>query len=78
MKLGMAKGWPAGVGGCRETLEYVANTLIFILSGVIIAAKIYANSVGDADDIKPIDYGYAVLLWVYLLVRCLLALPLNF
>eukprot|EP00884_Botryococcus_braunii_P017513 jgi/Botrbrau1/4445/Bobra.0348s0033.1 len=51
-----------------ETLEYVANTLIFILSGVIIAAKIYTNSVGNADEIVGIDYGYAVLLWVYLLI----------
>jgi hypothetical protein len=55
---------------CRETLEYVANTLIFILSGVIIAAKIYTNSTGTADEIVGIDYGYAVLLWVYLLVGC--------
>lgn len=50
-------------------MEYVANTPIFVLSGVIIAAKIYVNSVGEANDIVPIDYGYAVLLWVYLLVR---------
>eukprot|EP00884_Botryococcus_braunii_P023322 jgi/Botrbrau1/9674/Bobra.0201s0008.1 len=51
-----------------ETLEYVANTLIFILSGIIIAAKIYTNSIGTEDNIKPIDYGFAVLLWVYLLI----------
>lgn len=49
-------------------MEFVANTLIFILSGVIIAAKIYTNSKGAATDIYGVDYGYAVVLWLYLLV----------
>jgi hypothetical protein len=52
----------------RETLEFVANTLIFVLTGVIIAAKIYTNSRGTANDIVGVDYGYAVVLWLYLLV----------
>lgn len=53
----------------REELEYVANTLIFVLSGVIITGKIWESSSSAVDSIRPADYGYAVLLWVYLLVR---------
>lgn len=71
---------------CREELEYIANTLIFVLSGVIIVGKIWESSSTSADDIRPADYGYAILLWFYLLVSffrdalqnpwCLFALPL--
>ena len=53
---------------CREELEYIANTLIFVLSGVIIVGKIWESSSTTADDIRPADYGYALLLWFYLLV----------
>ena len=53
---------------CREELEYIANTLIFVLSGVIIVGKIWESSSTTANDIRPADYGYAVLLWLYLLV----------
>lgn len=53
---------------CREELEFLANTLIFVLSGVIITGKIWESSTTKADYIQPADYGYAVLLWVYLLV----------
>ena len=55
---------------CREELEYLANTLIFVLAGVIIAGNIYVNSTTDTDHISGVDYVYALLLWVYLLVRC--------
>jgi hypothetical protein len=53
---------------CREELEYVANTLIFVLSGVIIAGKIWQSSASGTHYIQAADYGYAVLLWLYLLV----------
>lgn len=54
---------------CREELEFLANTLIFVLSGVIITGKIWESSTTSSlDYIRPADYGYAVLLWVYLLV----------
>ncbi|CAL8460804.1 g335 [Coccomyxa elongata] len=51
-----------------EELEFLANTLIFVLSGVIITGKIWESSTTKADYIQPADYGYAVLLWVYLVV----------
>lgn len=53
---------------CREELEFLANTLIFVLSGVIITGKIWESSTTRIDFIRPEDYGYAVLLWVYLVV----------
>ena len=31
----------AGPCACRELLEYLANTLIFVLAGVIIAGRIW-------------------------------------
>ena len=52
-----------------EELEYLANTLVFVLSGVIIAGNIYESSTADVDHINGQDYVYALLLWVYLLVR---------
>ena len=54
---------------CRQELEFVANTLVFVLSGVIIAARIYNSEHTSESLIQPRDYGYAVLLWVYLNVR---------
>ncbi|KAK9908624.1 hypothetical protein WJX75_000582 [Coccomyxa subellipsoidea] len=52
-----------------EELEFLANTLIFVLSGVIITGKIWESSTTSSlDYIRPADYGYAVLLWVYLLL----------
>ena len=51
-----------------EELEYLANTLVFILSGVIIAGNIYLSSTDAAAHIVGTDYVYALLLWVYLLV----------
>ncbi len=54
----------------REELEFIANTLIFILAGVIIAGNIYQSehSVGATIQIQARDYGYAFLLWVVLIV----------
>lgn len=52
-----------------EELEYIANTLIFVLSGAIIAGNIYESSRSDStSSIQGTDYPYALLLWVYLLV----------
>lgn len=53
----------------RQELEFVANTVIFVLSGVIIASRIYNSEHTSESLIQPRDYGYAVLLWVYLNVR---------
>ena len=60
---------PTGLWVNREVLEYVANTLIFVLSGVIISNRVHTSSVGESADVKALDYAYALLLWVYLLVR---------
>ena len=52
-----------------ETLEHCANTLIFILSGAIIAGKIYVNASNAAvSDIRWFDYLYAIYLWFALIV----------
>ena len=58
----------------REELEFIANTLIFVLAGVIIAGNIYQSEHSSASpfEIKGRDYGYAVLLWVVLLVSIVL------
>ena len=63
---------------CREELEFIANTLIFILAGVIIAGNIYQSehSASAPLQIKGRDYGYAVLLWIVLIVS-LKRLPPN-
>ncbi|KAL0054936.1 hypothetical protein WJX82_004786 [Trebouxia sp. C0006] len=52
-----------------EELEFIANTLIFVLTGVIIAGNIYQSehSVGATIQIQARDYGYAFLLWVVLI-----------
>ena len=62
---------------CREELEYLANTLIFVLAGVIIAGNIYVNSTTETDHISGVDYVYALLLWIYLLVRLCIAAALT-
>ena len=54
-----------------EELEYVANTLVFVLAGVIIAGNIYQSSAENLSHIRGVDYVYALLLWVYLLVSAL-------
>lgn len=56
-------------GCCREELEFVANTLIFVLSGALITSRIWESATEHAvNDIHPADFAYAILLWVYLLV----------
>ena len=58
----------------REVLEYVANTLIFVLAGVIISNRVHTSSIGSVGQsalVSAPDYGYALLLWVYLLARAL-------
>lgn len=54
---------------CREELEFIANTLIFVLSGVVIAGRIYESANSSEKLIEPSDWGYTLLLWVYLTVR---------
>ena len=58
---------------CREELEFIANTLIFILAGVIIAGNIYRseNNPAAPANLSGRDYGHAVLLWIALLVSYL-------
>ncbi|KAA6417827.1 MAG: salt overly sensitive 1 [Trebouxia sp. A1-2] len=52
-----------------EELEFIANTLIFVLTGVIIAGNIYQSehTVSATVQIQARDYGYAFLLWVVLI-----------
>ena len=54
----------------------MANTIIFVLSGVIIAGRIYNSELATGTLIEPADYGYAFLLWVYLNVRPGVAFPI--
>ena len=54
---------------CREELDFIANTLIFILAGVIIAGNVYLSQHSDSSlTIRGREYGYAFLLWVVLIV----------
>lgn len=55
----------------REELEFVANTLVFILAGVVIGGRIYESSHDGSNLIQAQDWGYALLLWVYLTVSLL-------
>ena len=41
---------------------------MFILAGVVIAGRIYESSHGGSNLIQAQDWGYALLLWVYLTV----------
>ena len=54
---------------CREYLEFLANTLVFLLAGLIIAGKIYESSTASGAVIDGRDWGYVALLWVYVTVR---------
>jgi len=54
---------------CREELEFVANTIIFILAGIVIAGRIYTSAHDSQGYIRAADWGYALLLWVYLTVH---------
>jgi hypothetical protein len=52
-----------------SVLEYNANTLIFVLSGAMIASRLYQNANDpNVDDITLIDLPYAFVLWIYLLL----------
>ena len=52
-----------------DVLEYVANTVIFVLSGAVIASRIYVNLTDSKiTDINLRQLPYALLLWVYLLL----------
>ena len=53
---------------CREVLEHLANTLVFIVAGAIIAGRIYKSSRDDGAGIQAKDWAYAFLLWIYLTV----------
>lgn len=52
---------------CREVLEHLANTLVFILIGAVIAGEVWTNE-RDFTLVTAKDWGYAILLWVSLLV----------
>ena len=54
---------------CRSAIEYVANTIVFIVSGIIIAARSY-DMHQEQSPWRPdgAAYGYAVLVWVLLFV----------
>ncbi|GMH39853.1 hypothetical protein BSKO_07757 [Bryopsis sp. KO-2023] len=53
-----------------EMLEYLANTLIFVYSGLVIAVEIYASGgeAGEKAHIKAEDWGYSVVLFILLQV----------
>ena len=53
----------------REELEFIANTMLFLLSGIVIAGRIYESSHTNVKYIRASDWGYTLLLWVYLTVR---------
>ena len=65
----LSRGLLDAAGCCREELEFIANTLIFVLSGALITSRIWESATEHAvNDIHPADFAYAILLWVYLLV----------
>jgi len=52
-----------------EVLEYCANTVIFLLAGALVAARVYTNlSNPSISDIKWFDFPMALALWAYLLL----------
>ncbi|KAK9814099.1 hypothetical protein WJX72_000644 [[Myrmecia] bisecta] len=53
-----------------EELEFIANTLIFVLAGAIIAGRIYADHVtaNRASAVHAVDWAWAIALWLFLLV----------
>lgn len=51
-----------------ENLEFIGNTIIFVLSGTIISDRIIeSNQDNGITHIQASDYGYAVALWLLLL-----------
>lgn len=51
-----------------DMTEYLANTLAFVVVGIIIAGRVYQGH-DDAGMLRARDYGWAVALWLLLLVR---------
>ena len=52
-----------------SVLEYCANTIIFLLAGALVAARVYTNAANaTVSDIKWFDYPMALVLWIYLLL----------
>ena len=43
--------------------------MVFVLSGIVIAGRIYESANSDDKYIQAQDWGYTLLLWVYLTVR---------
>lgn len=53
----------------REAIDYLANTFIFLVSGLIIASKICeGHQKGRPHVLAGKDYTWAVVLWLLLLV----------
>ena len=53
----------------REAIDYLANTFIFLVSGLIIASKVYqGHQRGSPHVLVGKDYAWAVVLWLLLLV----------
>ena len=51
-------------------IDYLANSLIFTISGIIIAGKVYTGHQAKSPCILTgTDYGWAVALWLLLLVE---------
>jgi len=52
-----------------SVLEYCANTVIFLLAGALVAARIYTNLANPkVSDIKWYDFPMSLVLWLYLLL----------
>lgn len=49
-----------------EFIDWAANSIIFFLIGLIIAIEI--QEIGSSEVLESKDWGYAVLLWVFLLI----------
>ena len=53
----------------REAVDFLANTFIFLVSGLIIASRIYdGHQRGSPHVLTGKDYAWAVVLWLLLLV----------
>lgn len=56
---------------CRNAVESGANTVIFVVCGMLISGRVYrAHQPGGPWLLQGTNYGYAVALWLLLLVRC--------
>ena len=60
----------------RAAVEFVANTVIFVVCGMLIAGRVYgAHQPGGPWTLQGRDYAFAVALWLLLLVCSYLAFP---